>query len=95
MCQLTNADILRNRVDTINQYKILQYLKNNLNIYEFQLFLYDEDTIKVVDKENEFAYFRLQKDTDDILFLEELEDKKQDFEMLKFQSFLFTFLLKK
>lgn len=75
MCQLTNADILRNRVETINQYKILQYLKNNLNIYEFQLFLYDEDTIKVVDKENEFAYFRLQKDTDDILFLEELEDK--------------------
>ena len=78
MCQLTNADVLRNRVDTINQYKILQYLKNNLNIYEFQLFLYDEDTIKVVDKENEIAYFRLQKDTDNILFL---EDKKQDFEM--------------
>lgn len=76
MCQLTNADILRNHVETINQYKILQYLKNNLNIYEFQLFLYDEDTIKVVDKENEFAYFRLQKDTDDILFLEDLEDKK-------------------
>ena len=81
MCQLTNADILRNRVETINQYKILQYLKNNLNIYEFQLFLYDEDTIKVVDKENEIAYFRLQKDTDNILFLENLEDKKQDFEM--------------
>ena len=81
MCQLTNADILRNQVDTINQYKILQYLKNNLNIYEFQLFLYDEDTIKAVDKENEFAYFRLQKDTDNILFLENLEDKKQDFEM--------------
>lgn len=81
MCQLTNPEILRNHVETINQYKILQYLKNNLNIYEFQLFLYDEDTIKVVDKENEFAYFRLQKDTDDILFLEELEDKKQDFEM--------------
>ena len=81
MCQLTNVDILKNRVDTINQYKILQYLKNNLNIYEFQLFLYDEDTIKVVDKENEFAYFRLQKDTDNILFLEDLEDKKQDFEM--------------
>lgn len=81
MCQLTNADILRNRVETINQYKVLQYLKNNLNIYEFQLFLYDEDTIKVVDKENEFAYFRLQKDTDNILFLEDLVDKKQDFEM--------------
>ena len=81
MCQLTNPDILRNHVETINQYKILQYLKNNLNIYEFQLFLYDEDTIKVVDKENEFAYFRLQKDTDDILFLEDLKDKKQDFEM--------------
>lgn len=81
MCQLTNADILRNSVKTINQYKILQYLKNNLNIYEFQLFLYDEDTIKVVDKENEIAYFRLQKDTDNILFLEDLEDKKQDFEM--------------
>lgn len=81
MCQLTNTDLLKNRVETINQYKVLQYLKNNLNIYEFQLFLYDEDTIKVVDKENEFAYFKLQKDTDDILFLEDLEDKKQDFDM--------------
>lgn len=81
MCQLTNADILRNQVETINQYKVLQYLKKNLNIYEFQLFLYDEDTIKVVDKENEFAYFKLQKDTDNILFLEDLVDKKQDFEM--------------
>ena len=81
MCQLTNVDILKNRVETINQYKVLQYLKNNLNICEFQLFLYDEDTIKVVDKENEFAYFKLQKDTDNILFLEDLVDKKQDFEM--------------
>lgn len=81
MFQLTNTDILKNRVETINQYKVLRYLKKNLNIYEFQLFLYDEDTIKVVDKENEIAYFRLQKDTNNILFLEDLEDKKQDFEM--------------
>jgi len=31
MKQLTNDGIIKNRVDTINQYRLLDYLKKNLN----------------------------------------------------------------
>ncbi len=71
MKQLTRDDIEKNRVETINQYKVLEYLKKNLNIYEFEIFLYDKDTIKVIDLENKQAYFRYDKDNKEVLFLEE------------------------
>lgn len=29
MKQLTNDEIMKNRVETINQYKVLEYLKKN------------------------------------------------------------------
>lgn len=62
MKQLTNDEIIKNRVETINQYKVLDYLKKNLNIFSFEIFLYDKDTIKVIDSENEKAYFRYDED---------------------------------
>lgn len=71
MKQLTNDEILKNRVDTINQYKVLDYLKKNLNIFSFRIFLYDKDTIKVIDKEFKQAYFRYDNDKKEVLFLEE------------------------
>lgn len=71
--ELMRVDILLNNVETINQYKVLQYLKNNLNLDEFRLFLYDKDTIKVIDNDDKLAYFRFENDTKEILFLEELE----------------------
>lgn len=81
MKQLNKEEINKNLVNTINQYKVLQYLKSNLNIYEFNLFLYDKDTIKVIDKENKSAFFIYQDNTKDIIFVEEINDKEQDFEM--------------
>lgn len=71
--ELMRVDILLNNVETINQYKVLRYLKNNLNLDEFRLFLYDKDTIKVIDNDDKLAYFRFENDTKEILFLEELE----------------------
>ena len=52
MKELTKEDIQKNSVDTISQYKILDYLKRNLNIYEFQVYLVDPDNIKIFFKEN-------------------------------------------
>jgi len=35
-----------------------EYLKKNLDIFSFQIFLYDKDTIKVIDKEEKQAFTR-------------------------------------
>jgi len=53
MKQLTNDEISKNHVETINQFKVLEYLKKNLDIFSFQIFLYDEDTKNVLFLENE------------------------------------------
>lgn len=71
MKQLTNDEITKNRVGTINQYRVLDYLKKNLNIFSFELFLYDKDTIKVIDSEKKQAYFKYDEDKKEVLFLEE------------------------
>ena len=42
-----NEDINKNHVDTIHQYYVLDYLKKQLNINEFEIYLYDKDTIKI------------------------------------------------
>lgn len=81
MRKLTNIDILKNNVDTISQYKVLNYLKKHLNILEFLIFLYDKDTIKVIDKNNCVGYFKYDKDINDVMFTEELLEKNIDFEM--------------
>lgn len=60
MRKLTNEDIQKNSVDTINQYKVLQYLKKNLNVYEFNIYLYDASTIKVVDKKEDTLLFKFE-----------------------------------
>ena len=60
MRKLTNEDIQKNRVDTINQYKVLQYLKKNLNIHEFNIYLYDASTIKVIDKKEDTLLFKFE-----------------------------------
>lgn len=60
MRKLTNEDIQKNSVNTINQYKVLQYLKKNLNIYEFNIYLYDASTIKVVDKKEDTLLFKFE-----------------------------------
>lgn len=75
MKQLTNEELLKNNVETINQFRVLDYLKKNLDIFSFQIFLYDKDTIKVIDRDEEQAYFRYNEDTKDVLFIENELDK--------------------
>ncbi len=77
MRELTNENISKNQVDTIEQYKVLQYLKKELSIYEFKVYLYDKTTIKVVDSNYESGYFEYNKSTNSIDFS---ETKKKNIE---------------
>ncbi len=79
MRKLTNEDIIKNSVDTINQYKVLQYLKNNLNIDSFDVYLFDRNTIKIIDKNNEIGYFKFNEDTKEVYFFE--KEKNLDYEI--------------
>ena len=55
--ELSYEDIIKNKVNTISQFHILDYLKQNLNIDEFKIYLVDRDNIKVLDKNNDCLYF--------------------------------------
>lgn len=79
MRKLTNEDIIKNSVDTINQYKVLQYLKKNLNIDSFDIYLFDRNTIKIIDKNNEVGYFKFNADTKEVSFFE--KEKNLDYEI--------------
>ncbi len=76
---LNNEELQKNSVDTINQYKVLQYLKSNLDITAFKVYLFDRDTIKVIDKNEEVAYFKFNDNKKEIEFKEEI--KEQDYEI--------------
>lgn len=45
------------RVDTIEQYKILEYIKENFYIEDLQLKLIDRFNIEITDKNNETMIF--------------------------------------
>ncbi len=75
---LNNEELQKNSVDTINQYKVLQYLKSNLDITAFKVYLFDRDTIKVIDKNEEVAYFKFDNNKKEIEF-EEVNE--QDYEI--------------
>ena len=75
--QLTEEEINKNRVNTINQYRILQYLKNNLNIFAFKVYLYSRDIIMVVDIKNMVGYFYYDSIKKEVVFLEEIKKQSQ------------------
>ena len=81
MRELNKEDILKNRVATISQYHILDYLKKNLNIDEFKIYLVDRDNIKVVDKEDNYLYFNYDSSTKEVTYQDELKQKEHDYEM--------------
>ncbi len=70
MKMLTNENISKNQVETIEQYKVLQYLKRELSIYDFKVYLYDKTTIKVIDRDYKSGYFEYNKNTNNIVFSE-------------------------
>ena len=83
MRKLTEYDMTRSSVHTIGQYKILDYLKQHLNIYEFKVYLINRNTVKVVDKEDKHLYFKYNEITKEISYQDELVEKEneKDFEV--------------
>lgn len=69
--KMTREEIEKNQVNSINQFKVLQYLKKHLDIYCFKIILYDKNRIKVIDRENKVAYFKYDTNTKEVIFIEE------------------------
>lgn len=65
---LSKEDILKNKVDTIEQFYILRYLKDNLNTDNFDLYLLNRNKIKVIDKYNEILYFEYDKQNKEVIY---------------------------
>lgn len=72
MRKLTIENINKNQVNTIEQFKVLQYLKKELSINDFEVFIYNNNTIKVIDTNYQSGYFWYDSDTKMIKF----SDKK-------------------
>lgn len=81
MQELASEDILKNKVDTIPQYYILDYLKQNLNINEFKIYLVDRNNIKVVDNNNDSLYFSCEDNTREITYQDEIKEYVKEFEL--------------
>lgn len=69
---LTKENILKNQVDTIEQFKVLDYLKKQLFIDEFKVYLIDRFTIKVIDKSKEQVLMNNYKNIAEKIILKEL-----------------------
>lgn len=65
---LSKEDILKNKVDTIEQFYILRYLKDNLNTDNFDLYLLNRNKIKVIDKYNDTLYFEYDKQNKEVIY---------------------------
>ena len=65
---LSKEDILKNKVDTIEQFYIFRYLKDNLNTDNFDLYLLNRNKIKVIDKYNDILYFEYDKQNKKVIY---------------------------
>ena len=79
MRKLTKENIQKKAVDTIPQYYILDYLKKNLNVDEFKIYLIDRCNMKVIDKTGDYLYFNYNESTKEITYDEKL--KEYDYEI--------------
>ena len=76
---LSKENIIKNQVDTIEQFKVLAYLKKQFNTDEVDLYLLDRFTIKLVDKNNDIGYFKCNSKTKSIDFYEEnIKNKERE-----------------
>lgn len=67
---LNRENIIKNQVDTIEQFKVLAYLKQHFCIDEVSLYLLDRFTIKLIDKNNDIGYFKYNSKTKSVDFYE-------------------------
>lgn len=77
MKHLNKENINKNQVETVEQFKVLSYLKNTFNLNEIELYLYDKSTIKLIDKNKGQAYFRYNKQTKKVQFYEKVYSKNR------------------
>lgn len=81
MRELTREDIQRNHVSNLKQYYVLDYLKKNLNINEFKLYIEKDNNIKVIDKNNEVLYFSYDYTKKEVIYADKLISSKDDIEL--------------
>lgn len=74
---LNKENIFKNQVDTVEQFKVLTYLKKQFNTDEVNLYLLDRFTIKLVDKNNEVGYFKYNFKTKSVDFYEKNIKKRE------------------
>lgn len=74
---LNRENIYKNQVDTIEQFKVLAYIKREFNTDEINLYLLDRFTIKLVDKNNAVGYFKYNSKTKSVDFYEKNIKKRE------------------
>ena len=67
---LNKENIYKNQVNTIEQFKVLAYLKREFNTDEVNLYLLDRFTIKLIDNNNDVGYFKYNSKTKSVDFYE-------------------------
>ena len=77
MKSLDKENISTNQVETVEQFKVLAYLKKKFNLNEVELYLYNRDTIKLIDKNKEQAYFKYDKQAKEVKFYEKTPKRKE------------------
>lgn len=75
MKKLSKININKNQVDTIEQYKILNYIKNIFDINLITIYLIDRYTIKIIDINNEQGYFKYNSKTKNIDFINKIKER--------------------
>ena len=74
MYELTKEDIQKNRVNTIPQYYILEYLKKKLDINEFKVYLIERNIVKVVDKTDDSLYFSYDNEKREFTYQDKIKE---------------------
>lgn len=77
MKHLNTENISKNQVDTVEQFKVLAYLKKEFNLNEVELYLYNRDTIKLIDKDKVQAYFQYDKQAKKVQFYEKTPKRNE------------------
>ena len=74
---LNKNNIIKNQVNTIEQYKVLNYLKDTLNTDAIAIYLVDRYTIIVIDTNNDIGYFKYNIKTKNIDFIDNYNKSKE------------------
>ena len=74
---LNKNNIIKNQVNTIEQYKVLNYLKDTFNTDVLAIYLIDRYTIKVIDRNKGIGYFKYNNKTKNIDFIDNYNKSKE------------------